>query len=196
MEAEARTWQSEWNSLFEALPLTVRPVLRLGDPRLREPAAPVPENDFGGAQLASLLKDLRDTMAALDGAGLAAPQIGVPWQVVIYGNHHNPRYPEAPPIPETVLVNPRLTPVGTARELGWEGCLSVPGLRGQVERWQTVHIAWRDPSGAARETVVAGFEARVAQHECDHLEGVLFPDRLHHPHAFGFSDTLRSAGCF
>ena len=176
--------------------MAVRPVLRLGDPRLRQRASLMPEDGFGSAPLASLLTDLRDTMAACDGAGLAAPQIGVPWQVVIYGIRHNPRYPKAPPIPETVLINPRLTPVGTARELGWEGCLSVPGLRGQVERWQTVRIAWRGPSGERREEVVEGFEARVAQHECDHLNGVLFPDRLHHPHAFGFSDTLRSAGCF
>jgi peptide deformylase len=176
--------------------LAVRSVLRLGDPRLRRRAISVPKDDFGSARLEALLTDLRDTMAACDGAGLAAPQIGVPWRVVIYGVDHNPRYPEAPPIAETVLINPKLTPVDASRVLGWEGCLSVPGLRGQVARWQSVRIAWRDPSGEAREAVVGGFEARVAQHECDHLDGVLFPDRLHHPHAFGFSDTLRSAGCF
>lgn len=176
--------------------MVVRPVLRLGDPRLRQRSSPVPEDGFGSEPLAALLTDLRDTMAALEGAGLAAPQIGVPWRVVIYGFRHNARYPEAPPIPETLLINPRLTPVGTATQLGWEGCLSVPGLRGQVERWHTVHLAWREASGEAREAVVEGFEARVAQHECDHLDGVLFPDRLHHPHAFGFSDALRAAGCF
>ncbi len=174
--------------------MAVRPVLRLGDPRLRLPSIPVPEEIFGSERLACLLTDLRDTMAAHDGAGLASPQIGVPWRVVIYGIGHNPRYPEAPPIPETVLINPRLTPVGTATQLGWEGCLSVPGLRGQVERWQTVRLGWRDPDGEAWERVVDGFQARVAQHECDHLDGVLFPDRLHHPHAFGFSDALRAAG--
>lgn len=174
--------------------MAVRSVLLLGDPRLRQVSAPVPEDGFGGESLAALLADLRDTMAARDGAGLAAPQIGEPWRVVIYGFRHNPRYPEAPPIPETVLINPQLTPVGSDTQLGWEGCLSVPGLRGRVERWQRVRLAWRDPDGAARERVVEGFEARVAQHECDHLDGVLFPDRLHHPHAFGFSDALRSAG--
>lgn len=176
--------------------MAVRPVLRLGDPRLRLRSSPVPEDGFGSESLATLLTDLRDTMAGLEGAGLAAPQIDVLWRVVIYGIRHNARYPEAPPIPETLLINPQLTPVGTATQLGWEGCLSVPGLRGQVERWQTVHLAWREASGEAREAVVDGFAARVAQHECDHLDGVLFPDRLHHPHAFGFSDALRAAGCF
>lgn len=161
---------------------------------MRQVSSPVPEDWFGGDPLASLLVDLRDTVAARNGAGLAAPQIGMPWRVVIYGLSRNPRYPDAPPIPETVLINPRLTPVGSGTQLGWEGCLSVPGLRGRVERWQTVQLAWRDPAGGSRQAVVEGFEARVAQHECDHLDGVLFPDRLHHPHAFGFSDTLRACG--
>jgi len=177
------------------LPVAVRPVLRLGDPLLRQISTPVPEEAFGGCQLEDLISDLLDTMAARDGAGLASPQIGVHWRVVIYGISQNPRYPEAPPIPETVLINPRVRPVGSATQLGWEGCLSVPWLRGQVERWTTVQLAWRDPSGQARQAVINGFQARVAQHECDHLDGVLFPDRLYHPHAFGFSDTLRSAGC-
>lgn len=175
--------------------MAVRPVLRLGDPRLRQKASPVPEEGFGSAPLLSLITDLRDTMAALDGAGLAAPQIGVPWRVVLYGIRHNPRYPEAPPIPETVLINPQLTAVGCARQLGWEGCLSVPGLRGQVTRWQTLQLAWRDPSGEQCSALVEGFHARVVQHECDHLDGVLFPDRLADPLAFGFEEELQAAGC-
>jgi peptide deformylase len=133
-------------------------------------------------------------MAARDGAGLAAPQIGVPLRVVMFGISSNPRYPEAPPIPETVLINPVIRPIGQATQLGWEGCLSVPGLRGQVERWQRIALQWRDPSGATQRRTVTGFEARVVQHECDHLDGVLFPDRLSDRRAFGFSDELRAAG--
>ncbi|MFM7641265.1 MAG: peptide deformylase [Cyanobium sp.] len=175
--------------------MAVRPVLRLGDPRLRQVASPVPLDGFSDPQLSSLITDLRETMAAQDGAGLAAPQIGVPWRVVIVGIHQNPRYPEAPPIPETVLINPLLSPMGTATQLGWEGCLSVPGLRGLVSRWQSLHLVWCDPLGEEREAVVEGFHARVVQHECDHLDGVLFPDRLHDPLAFGFLEELGAAGC-
>lgn len=174
--------------------MSVLPVLRLGDPRLREPAAAVEEHLFGSAMLRQLIHDLRDTMTARDGAGLAAPQIGVPLRVVIFGVSANPRYPEAPPIPETVLINPVIRPIGKATQLGWEGCLSVPGLRGQVQRWQRIALQWRDPGGTARHRTVTGFEARVVQHECDHLDGVLFPDRLVDRHAFGFSEELRAAG--
>jgi peptide deformylase len=174
--------------------MSVLPVLRLGDPRLRERAVEVEEHQFGSPALRQLIHDLRDTMAARDGAGLAAPQISVPLRVVIFGISTNPRYPEAPPIPETVLINPVIRPIGQATQLGWEGCLSVPGLRGQVERWQRIDLQWRDPGGAARRRTVGGFEARVVQHECDHLDGVLFPDRLADRHAFGFSDELRAAG--
>ncbi|MFO7630273.1 MAG: peptide deformylase, partial [Prochlorococcaceae cyanobacterium] len=141
--------------------MTVRPVLRLGDPRLRERSGAIGEALFGSAELAALIADLRDTMAARDGAGLAAPQIGVPLRLVIYGISANPRYPDAPPIPETVLINPVLTPIGTAKQLGWEGCLSVPGLRGQVERWQRIQLQWRDPLGAEQARRLEGFEARV-----------------------------------
>lgn len=169
-------------------------VLRLGDPRLRHPSSQVPEEWFGGQILEALLTDLRDTMAALQGAGLAAPQIGRPWRVVIYGINSNPRYPEAQPIPETVLINPQLTPVGTATQVGWEGCLSVPGLRGQVMRWQTLDLTWRDPYGKVHGARVEGFHARVVQHECDHLDGRLFPDRLIDPAAFGFEEELQAAG--
>lgn len=174
--------------------MAVRAVLRLGDPRLRARAAEVPEAWFGGAVLRALIDDLRDTMAARDGAGLAAPQIGEPWRVVLYGITHNPRYPTASPIAETVLVNPRIEPIGKAREAGWEGCLSVPGLRGEVARWQRIRVHWRDPQGGAHSAEREGFHARVVQHECDHLDGVLFPDRLGDPHAFGFSEELQAAG--
>lgn len=161
--------------------MAVRTVLELGDPRLRLRAEPVPESAFGSAELTALINDLRDTMASFDGAGLAAPQIGVGLRVLIYGITHNPRYPEAPPIAETVLINPRITPLGGETQLGWEGCLSVPGQRAEVERWQRLSVRWRDPQGKEQQREMSGFEARVVQHECDHLEGVLFPDRLAHP---------------
>jgi len=174
--------------------MSVCEVLRLGDPRLRQRSAAVMEDQFGSAELESLITDLRDTMGARDGAGLAAPQIGVPWRVVIYGITSNPRYPEAAPIPETVLINPVLTPVGGQAQLGWEGCLSVPGLRGQVSRHQRLHLAWRDPAGCQHQRQVEGFHARVVQHECDHLDGLLFVDRLHASTAFGFTQELQAAG--
>jgi len=176
--------------------MSVREVLRLGDPRLRLRSAELDEGLFGSPELQALIDDLRDTMAARDGAGLAAPQIGVPWRVVIYGITSNPRYPEAPPIPETVLINPVLTPVGSGTQLGWEGCLSVPGLRGQVERYQRLQVAWRDAGGGHHQQEVVGFHARVVQHECDHLEGLLFVDRLHDSRSFGFTDELQAAGLF
>ena len=174
--------------------MSVRAVLRLGDPRLRQRSAEVAASLFGGVELRALIEDLRDTMAARDGAGLAAPQIGVPLRVVIFGITSNPRYPEAPPIPETVLINPVLTPLGAATQLGWEGCLSVPGLRGQVQRHQRLQLAWRDAGGGQHTQVVEGFHARVVQHECDHLDGLLFVDRLHDSRAFGFTEELQAAG--
>lgn len=174
--------------------MSVREVLRLGDPRLRGRSAELPEELFASHDLQALIDDLRDTMAARDGAGLAAPQIGVPWRVVIYGISSNPRYPEAPPIPETVLINPVLSPIGEQTQLGWEGCLSVPGLRGQVRRHQRLRVAWRDPSGGHHQRQVEGFHARVVQHECDHLDGLLFVDRLHDSRSFGFTDALQAAG--
>jgi peptide deformylase len=174
--------------------MAVREVLRLGDPRLRQRSAELDEDLFGSAELQALITDLRDTMAARDGAGLAAPQIAVPLRVVIYGITSNPRYPEAPPIPETVLINPVLTPVGGDTRLGWEGCLSVPGLRGQVERHQRLQLAWRDVAGGQHQREVEGFHARVVQHECDHLDGLLFVDRLCDSRAFGFTEELQAAG--
>ncbi|MBC1260758.1 peptide deformylase [Synechococcus sp. BSF8S] len=172
--------------------MTQRTVLRLGDPRLRKMSLPVTR--FGTPDLLALITDLRDTMAARDGAGLAAPQIAVPLRVVIFGITVNPRYPDAHPIPETVLINPEITPIEKERDFGWEGCLSVPGLRGQVSRWRRVHYRGFDSEGHLIERSVDGFHARVVQHECDHLDGVLFPDRLEDTRAFGFTDELEASG--
>ena len=158
--------------------MAVREVLISGDPRLRQPSRAVPASQFGGAELIALVRDLRDTMAARDGAGLAAPQIGVPLRVVIFGITHNPRYPQAPPIPETVLVNPEITPLDLELEAGEEGCLSVPGLRAAVPRWRRVRYVAFTPCGEPLVREVEGFHARVVQHECDHLAGILFTDRL------------------
>lgn len=174
--------------------MAIQPVLRLGDPRLRQVARPVREEEFGGAALLGLIDDLRDTMAARDGAGLAAPQIGVPQRVVIAALQGNPRYPQAEPFAERLLINPRLEPLGSERQRGWEGCLSVPGLRGEVERWQRLRIEWRDATGGSHQEIAEGFKARVLQHECDHLDGVLFPDRLTTAAAFGFIPELTAAG--
>ena len=144
-------------------------------------------------QLFELLQDLRDTMAAASGAGLAAPQIGVSLQVVVFGSGQpNPRYPEAPPVPPTVLINPVLTRIGADEQLGWEGCLSVPGLRGLVPRWAELRYQGFDEHGTAIDRTVSGFHARVVQHECDHLWGQLYPMRMRDFTQFGFTDTLQS----
>ena len=158
--------------------MAVRDVLLSGDPRLRQPSRAVPPSQFGGEVLLALVQDLRDTMAARDGAGLAAPQIGVPLRVVIFGISRNPRYPQAPPIAETVLVNPEVTPLEPELEAAEEGCLSVPVLRAAVPRWRRVRYAAFTPSGEPLVREVEGFHARVVQHECDHLAGILFTDRL------------------
>lgn len=172
--------------------MAVRPVLRLGHPFLRQKAAPL--QVFATPELAGLIEDLRDTMAAHDGAGLAAPQIGVPLRVVIFHVTVNPRYPEAPPIPETVLINPCITPLGPERSNGWEGCLSVPGMRGIVPRWERIRYEGFDAEGKRIDRRVDGFHARVVQHECDHLDGVLYPDRIEERTAFGFTPELEAAG--
>lgn len=169
----------------------IRPVLRMGDPRLLQVASAV--TDFADPALAALLQDMRDTMAHLDGAGLAAPQIGVGLRVVIFGGGSNPRYPEAPAVPDTVLINPELTPLGDAEEEGWEGCLSVPGLRGWVPRFQRLRYAGYDAAGQRFEREVEGFHARVVQHECDHLDGILYPMRVRDFTRFGFIDELFGA---
>lgn len=173
--------------------MAVRTVLRLGDPRLRHRAQDAV--DVHDPDLRQLITDLHDTMVACCGAGLAAPQIGVPLRVVLFGGGGpNPRYPEAPTLPHTVLINPILTPLGPERDEAWEGCLSVPGLRGRVPRWRHLRYQGIDGDGQPVDHCVEGFHARVVQHECDHLDGVLFPDRLSDPTAFGFIPELEAAG--
>lgn len=166
----------------------IRDVLRMGDPLLLQQAQPV--RSFGTPELAALLQDMRDTMDALDGAGLAAPQIGVSLQVVIFGVGANPRYPDAQSVPYTELVNPVLEPLEDAVEDGWEGCLSVPGMRGVVPRWMHLRYQGFTPAGAPIDRSVSGFHARVVQHECDHLAGILYPMRIRDLRLFGFSDAL------
>ena len=160
----------------------------MGDPRLLERAAAVEK--FGTPELLALLDDMQVTMRALDGAGLAAPQIGIGLQVVIFGIEHNPRYPDAETVPQTVLINPVLTPVGNEIEDGWEGCLSVPGMRGVVPRHARLRYGGFDEYGNVIEREVEGFHARVVQHECDHLIGVLYPMRIRDFSRFGFTDVL------
>jgi peptide deformylase len=166
----------------------IREVLRMGDPRLLRVARPVEK--FDTPALRQLLADMRDTMAHLDGAGLAAPQIGVDLRVVIFGVESNPRYPAMEAVPDTVLINPELTPLGSDEEEGWEGCLSVPGMRGWVPRWQRLRYAGFDERGRRFEREVEGFHARVVQHECDHLNGILYPMRIRDFGRFGFTDVL------
>lgn len=172
--------------------MSVRTILKMGDPRLREVSQPVEPID--PVALAPLLNDLWDTMAAARGAGLAAPQIGVMRRVVIFGYQQNPRYPEAPPVPETVLINPEIRPLGDNREEGWEGCLSVPGLRGLVPRYSRILYRGFDQYGEPIEREVSGFHARVVQHECDHLDGILYPQRIEDLRHFGYIDTLNEHG--
>lgn len=172
--------------------MTVRPILRIGDPRLRLVAAPVTRIDDPG--LREIIADMTETMAAHDGAGLAAPQIGVPLRIVIFGIEKNPRYPDAPPVPRTALINPQIVPLDLAPEDGWEGCLSVPGMRGLVPRWSRIRYRGVDASGEAIEREASGFHARVVQHECDHLDGVLYPDRIRDRRMFGFIEELQASG--
>ena len=166
----------------------IRDILRMGDPRLLARSAPVTR--VPSAELDALLADLRDTMRAANGAGLAAPQIGVPLRVVIFGIESNPRYPDAPPVPYTELVNPLLTPLDDAVEEGWEGCLSVPGLRGIVPRYRRLRYEGLDPTGSPIRREVEGFHARVVQHECDHLDGILYPMRMQDFTRLGFTDIM------
>jgi peptide deformylase len=168
--------------------MAVRPVLKMGDPLLLQVAKPVEK--FDTPDLRSLLADMHDTMAALNGAGLAAPQIGVSRQVVIFGVGQNPRYPQAEEVPYTVLINPELTPVDDQMEEGWEGCLSVPGMRGLVARYKRMRYVGFDQFGQAIDRTVGDFHARVVQHEVDHLLGVLYPMRIRDLRNFGFNETL------
>jgi peptide deformylase len=172
--------------------VAVRPILRLGDPTLREVAAPVTE--FDTPALHALVADMLDTMYANDGAGLAAIQIGVLQRVVIFGLEQNPRYPDVEPVPLTVLINPVIEALGPEREAGWEGCLSVPGMRGLVPRFTRIRYRGRDASGRRIDRTVADFHARVVQHECDHLDGVLYPQRIEDMRSFGFVEELTASG--
>ena len=168
--------------------MTVREILKMGDPRLLRVAQPV--RAFNTPQLDALVADLFETLRAVNGAGLAAPQIGVDLALVIFGFGKNQRYPDAPPVPETVLINPTLTPLDSAEEEGWEGCLSVPGLRGVVPRWARIRYTGFDAQGRPIERDVAGFHARVVQHECDHLVGKLYPMRVRDFSRFGYASVL------
>ncbi|MEB0138552.1 MULTISPECIES: peptide deformylase [unclassified Undibacterium] len=164
------------------------PLLKMGDARLLRVAQPVVE--FDTPQLHALIADMFETMRAVGGVGLAAPQIGIDLQLVIFGFQTNPRYPDAPQVPETILINPSLTPLSEQREDGWEGCLSVPGLRGLVPRWTALRYEGYDQFGQAICREVDGFHARVVQHECDHLQGILYPMRIEDMTQFGFTEVL------
>ena len=168
--------------------MAVRRVLKMGEPLLYEKAVPVTQ--FGTPELDVLIADMFDTMGALNGAGLAAPQIGVSKRVVIFGFEANPRYPDAEPVPTTVLINPVIEPLGDDTEEGWEGCLSVPGLRGLVSRHRNIRYSGYDQQGQAIDRTVSGFHARVVQHECDHLDGILYPMRLKDIRQMGFEEAL------
>ena len=172
--------------------MAIRSVLRMGDPRLRLKAAPV--TAFDTPELHALVADLWQTMAAESGAGLAAPQVAVPLRVVVFGYQVNPRYPDAPPVPETVLVNPVIEPLSDATEEGWEGCLSVPGLRGLVPRHTEIRYTGFDAYGRPVEREVEGFHARIVQHECDHLDGILYPQRMRDLARLGFIEELLGSG--
>ncbi len=168
--------------------MSVRNVLKMGDPRLLEKSIAVEPID--AAVLAPLLADMWDTMAEENGAGLAAPQIGILQRVVVFGYRSNSRYPDSPPIPETVLINPVIEPLSEAREQCWEGCLSVPGMRGLVPRYREIRYRGYDQHGEPVERKADGFHSRVVQHECDHLDGILYPQRITDMRNFGFLDSL------
>jgi peptide deformylase len=168
--------------------MTTREILKMGDERLLRIAEPVVQ--FNTPALNTLIEDMFETMRAANGAGLAAPQIGVDLAVVIFGFGKNQRYPDAPPVPETVLINPEITPLSDAMEEGWEGCLSVPGLRGMVPRFARIRYSGFDQLGEFIEREAEGFHARVVQHECDHLVGKLYPMRIKDFTQFGFTEVL------
>lgn len=168
--------------------MAIKPVLRMGEPLLFAKAEPVAQ--FDTPELHALIQDMHDTMAQMNGAGIAAPQIGMSLRVVIFGVGSNPRYPDAEQVPYTVLINPVLSPVGDAMDDGWEGCLSVPGMRGVVSRFTRLHYTGFDQYGQSIDRLVSGFHARVVQHECDHLDGILYPIRIQDLTNFGFADVL------
>ena len=170
--------------------MAVRQILKMGDPKLFEVSSPVEESEISG--LGDLVQDLIDTMEATDGAGLAAPQIGVMKRVVIFGFEKNERYPDAESVPFTVLINPILELLGDDIQYGWEGCLSVPGMRGVVPRSQNLRYRGFTLDGSRIDRTVSGFHARVVQHECDHLDGILYPMRIEDMRNFGFEDQLQN----
>ena len=168
--------------------MAIKEILKMGDPRLLEKSEPL--KDLNAVDLDQLIQDMIDTMEANDGAGLAAPQIGINIQLVIFGFKKNDRYPDAEEVPFTVLINPKITPIGDEIEDGWEGCLSVPGLRGVVPRYKKISYQGIDQYGKKIERKVDGFHSRVVQHECDHLFGILYPMRIKDFTKFGFHEVL------
>jgi peptide deformylase len=172
--------------------MAVLPVLRMGNPVLLKHASEI--TAFGTPELHQLIMDMLETMAAENGAGLAAPQVGHSLRLVVFGFEDNPRYPDAEQVPRTVLINPVITPLGDAMEDGWEGCLSVPGMRGLVPRYRDIEYSGFDPSGKPIRITASGFHARVVQHECDHLDGILYPQRMADLSHFGYIDELLESG--
>jgi peptide deformylase len=170
--------------------MPVKPILKMGDPLLLEVADLVSPQMITTPKIHDIIQDLLDTMHAANGAGLAAPQIGIPLQIVVFGFEKNQRYPNEAPVPQTILINPIITPIGLSQENGWEGCLSVPGLRGLVPRFQEIRYQGLDESGCAIDRIVSGVHARVVQHECDHLIGKLYPMRIEDMSQFGFTEVL------
>jgi peptide deformylase len=168
----------------------IRPILKMGTPSLMRPSVPLPKAAFGSNELRDLVADMQETMIDANGAGLAAPQIGENVQVVIFEVQNNPRYPDAENVPFTVLINPVLTPLSDETEDGWEGCLSVPGLRGVVPRFTKLRYQGFDEHGNTIDRTVDGFHARVVQHECDHLDGVLYPMRMKDLSQLGYTEVL------
>lgn len=168
--------------------MALRPILKMGDPRLLVPAEPITE--FDTPALHALIEDMLDTMAEAGGVGLAAPQIGVGLQLVVMGFEKSERYPDAAPVPQTILLNPVITPLSDEMEDGWEGCLSVPGMRGLVPRYTRIRYSGFTPQGEVIDRRVDGFHARVVQHECDHLHGVLYPMRIRDMSRFGYTEVL------
>jgi peptide deformylase len=172
--------------------MAIRPVIRMGDPILNRVAQPV--EDINDVRIAALINDMLDTMRAEDGAGLAAPQIGISLRVVVFGFDHNPRYAEVPAVPRSILINPEIRPLSAEMEDGWEGCLSVPGMRGVVPRYRHIEYRGFNAEGEAVVVEAEDFHARVVQHECDHLDGILYPQRMSDFSRFGFMDELAAAG--
>ena len=170
--------------------MPIKPILKMGDPLLLQEAQLIPPKLISTPEIQDIMQDLFDTMHAAAGAGIAAPQIGVPLQIVVFGFEKNQRYPNEAPVPQTILINPIITPIGHDKESAWEGCLSVPSLRGLVPRFQEIRYQGLDESGQVIDRTVSGFHARVVQHECDHLIGKLYPMRIEDMSQFGFTEVL------